>query len=67
VGDDATNYLRFHGKPVLFKSGYGAEALQPWADDVKASPPKQLIVYFNNTWFGEAVTDAKLFRAMLAS
>jgi uncharacterized protein YecE (DUF72 family) len=67
VPDDTTNYLRFHGKPILFKSGYGAEGLQPWAAKVKAALPQQLIVYFNNTWFGEAITDAKLFREMLAT
>jgi uncharacterized protein YecE (DUF72 family) len=67
VPDDSTNYLRFHGKPVLYKSGYGAEGLQSWADNVKTHPPQQLIVYFNNTWFGEAITDARLLKEMLAS
>lgn len=67
VPEARTNYLRFHGKPVLYKSGYGREGLQSWADHLKAQPPQQLIAYFNNTWYGEAVTDAKLFREMLCS
>lgn len=65
VPDDATAYLRFHGKPVLYKSGYGAEGLAQWAAQLKAHPPGQLFAYFNNTWFGEAIKDARLFRGML--
>src|ERR1043165_4031619 len=67
VPDDSTNYLRFHGKPILFKSGYGVEGLLAWANEVKRHPPGQLIAYFNNTWFSEAITDARLFRQMLAT
>src|ERR1043165_8426593 len=55
VPDDETNYLRFHGKPVLYKSGYGAEGLTTWANQMNAHPSKQLFVYFNNTWFCEAI------------
>jgi uncharacterized protein YecE (DUF72 family) len=66
VPEERTNYLRFHGKPVLYKSGYGEGGLQWWADHLKAAPPQQLIAYFNNTWYGEAITDARLFRTMLS-
>jgi len=65
VPHDETVYLRFHGKPVLYKSGYGAEGLAAWAMHLDEKPPKQLIVYFNNTWFGEAVDDAKILREMM--
>ena len=65
IPDDSTTYLRFHGKPVLYKSGYGKDALAFWADKLAAHPPQQLISYFNNTWYGEAITDAKSFRSML--
>ena len=64
VPNDSTAYLRFHGKPVLYKSGYGSEGLAFWAEKVAARPPQQLITYFNNTWFGEAIKDAQLFREM---
>lgn len=67
VPADSTNYLRFHGKPVLYKSGYGEEGLKAWADHVKAHAPQQLITYFNNTWYGEAITDAKLLNDMLSA
>lgn len=66
VPEDATGYLRFHGKPVLYKSGYGAEGLQAWAEHIKAQPPGQLFAYFNNTWYGEAIGDAKLFGNLLS-
>lgn len=62
VPQDETAYLRFHGKPVLYKSGYGPEGLEPWIERINATPPRQLFAYFNNTWFGEAITDAKLLR-----
>ncbi len=64
VPHEETVYLRFHGKPVLYKSGYGHEGLAAWAMHLEERPPKQLIAYFNNTWFGEAVKDAQLFKQM---
>lgn len=67
VPDAKTLYLRFHGKPVLYKSAYGLEGLQHWVAHIKAQPPQQLFAYFNNTWFGEAITDARTFRAMLGA
>lgn len=65
VPDRQLNYLRFHGKPVLYKSGYGEEGLEWWAREVQQQPAEQLIVYFNNTWYGEAIPDAKLFGSLL--
>lgn len=67
VPDSEHNYLRFHGKPVLYKSGYGAEALAPWAEKLKQHPTKELFVYFNNTWFMEAIKDGKIFRDMITT
>lgn len=66
VDNTPANYLRFHGKPVLYKSGYGATGLHFWADKIKNEPPGQLFVYFNNTWFGEAIHDARIFARLLA-
>lgn len=65
VPDDSSNYLRFHGKPVLYKSGYGEEGLRPWVASLKDAPPQQLFAYFNNTWYGEAIWDARIFRNKL--
>jgi len=65
VPNEQAGYLRFHGKPVLYKSGYGPEGLQGWLNQLDAHPPKELIVYFNNTWYGEAIKDAKLMEAYL--
>ena len=65
VPDDSTVYMRFHGKPVLYKSGYGSEGLAYWAQKITAHPPQQLITYFNNTWFGEAIADAQTFKSLL--
>ncbi len=67
VPSEKANYLRFHGKPVLYKSGYELEALQWWADQVKAHAPEAIFVYFNNTWYGEAIENAKQIRTMLAA
>jgi uncharacterized protein YecE (DUF72 family) len=64
VPQGEANYLRFHGKPVLYKSGYGEEGLLPWVAHMKEHPAKTLIVYFNNTWYGEAIADAKQFRTL---
>lgn len=58
-------YLRFHGKPVRYKSGYGPEGLTHWADQVQQDPANDLFAYFNNTWFGEAIRDAKWLAARL--
>ena len=65
VPQDDTNYLRFHGKAELYKSGYGEDELRPWLQAIDAHPPQQLFAYFNNTWYGEAIRDAKLLHSKL--
>ena len=65
VPNDNTVYLRFHGKLVLYKSAYGESGLQWWTDALKAAPPQQLIAYFNNTWYGDAIDDARMLDAAL--
>ncbi len=67
VPDEAHNYLRFHGKPVLYKSGYGTAGIEWWAGQLREQPAGELFAYFNNTWYGEAIADAKLLREMLAA
>lgn len=65
VPQDSTNYIRFHGKPVLYKSAYGHEGLTTWVEALHGGPPQQLFAYFNNTWFGEAIHDARVFRELM--
>lgn len=67
VPDKNANYLRFHGKPVLYKSGYGKEGLEWWLDKYRKHPAGELFVYFNNTWFGEAIADARIFMQELGT
>lgn len=58
-------YLRFHGKPELYKSAYSTASLQWWSSQFEAQPAPQLLAYFNNTWHGAAVENAKTFRSLL--
>lgn len=67
VPDKRVTYLRFHGKPVLYKSAYGKAGLQWWFRQVAAQPPEELLVYFNNTWHGAAIEDARLFRKAIGT
>lgn len=65
VPNRKATYLRFHGKPVLYKSAYPTEELQWWQAQFKANPSPQLLTYFNNTWYGSAVENARTFRMLL--
>lgn len=58
-------YLRFHGKPELYKSSYTPQELSQWLAKFKAAPSPQLLAYFNNTWHGAAVANARTFRELL--
>lgn len=62
VPDPKRQYLRFHGVPVLYKSGYGREGLAWWIEKIKGHRPETMFALFNNTWYGEAITDARLWR-----
>jgi uncharacterized protein YecE (DUF72 family) len=65
VPDAQHQYLRFHGKPVLYKSGYGADGLAPWLAHIQAARLGKVFALFNNTWYGEAIKDAELWRESL--
>ena len=58
-------YLRMHGKKELFKSAYWKEWLLPWITHLKREEAKHILVYFNNTWYGEAIHDANLLKSLL--
>lgn len=42
-------YVRLHGRPRLFESLYGKNALERWAREISELGPKQIFVYFNNS------------------
>lgn len=53
-------YLRFHGATGRYAGRYGADALRPIAEDLRAwsRPGRDAFVYFNNDLGGHAVHDA---------
>jgi uncharacterized protein YecE (DUF72 family) len=57
-------YMRFHGRPELYKSEYNAEHLKMFTRHV---PPEseERYVFFNNTWFLAAITNAMAARELL--
>ncbi len=59
-------YLRMHGKKELFKSAYWKEWLESWIRKIKAEKWKDILVYFNNTRYGEALNDAQLLQSLLS-
>jgi uncharacterized protein YecE (DUF72 family) len=57
-------YVRLHGSPRIYWSGYEAEALERWARAVARGVPAWVI--FDNTGSGRAAADALAFRSMVA-
>lgn len=56
-------YIRFHGEPI-YAGCYTEEALSHWAHQVKKARLTQLWVYFNNTMYAHAVSNAITLRGM---
>jgi uncharacterized protein YecE (DUF72 family) len=56
-------YMRFHGRPVLYKSEYDISRLKEVAEQATASADRY--VYFNNTWFMAAVSNAKEMQKLM--
>ena len=65
VATAKATYLRFHGKPELYKSNYTDEALKWWLAQYQEHPSQPLLAYFNNTWHGNAITNAKTLATLL--
>lgn len=65
-------YVRFHGPDAIarpYHDSYGPRRLDRWAErlgDVLAAG-RDVYAYFNNDWYGHAVTDATYLRAALGS
>ncbi|MCI2238686.1 DUF72 domain-containing protein [Paenibacillus sp. TRM 82003] len=63
------SYVRLHGSPELYVSGYGDAALEDWATRVQAwsAGERDVFVYFDNTMAARAPFDAlALARLLLA-
>ncbi len=59
-------YVRLHGDKELYASGYGAAALDAWADKVSGwAREKDVFVYFDNDIKGYAPHDAQALIARL--
>lgn len=60
-------YVRMHGVPKLYYSGYSDETLKTLADRLNEDPKiHQGFIYFNNTAAAEAITNARQLRQMLS-
>jgi len=60
-------YVRFHGPDAVnrpYHGAYGAAGLRPWARRLESvlDSGRDVYAYFNNDWYGNAVTDAATLR-----
>lgn len=65
-------YVRFHGPDAIehpYHGSYGEARLREWADRlaVVRDEGKDVYAYFNNDWYGHAVTDAVFLRDQLTA
>lgn len=59
-------YIRFHGKEHWYNYKYSNEELQQWADKVSTMEAEQVMIYFNNDYNANAVTNGQELMDMLA-
>lgn len=64
-----TAYLRLHGDERLYASAYSEEQLERYAYMVQdwLQDGREVWVFFNNTMFGNAVTDAQKLRELVGN
>ena len=65
-------YVRFHGPDAInrpYHGSYGEDRLREWADRLQAvlDDGGDVYAYFNNDWYGHAVTDATILRRAIES
>ncbi len=65
-------YVRFHGPDAIarpYHDSYGRHRLDRWAERLRRvlDAGNDIYAYFNNDWYGHAVTDATYLRAALGS
>lgn len=58
-------YVRLHGVPKLFYSGYGENYLSALKDDIGSIGWDKAFIYFNNTASTEGILDALEFRGLV--
>jgi uncharacterized protein YecE (DUF72 family) len=60
-------YVRLHGRPLTYASGYSAAELRRWAAKVNRwlAEGRDVHVYFNNDALGRAPVDALHLTALL--
>lgn len=56
-------YMRFHGKPILYKSEYSVTQLKLFSRHIPSKTDSY--IYFNNTWGLAAITNALSIREIL--
>jgi uncharacterized protein YecE (DUF72 family) len=68
AGAGPWRYWRWHGSPVIYRSGYDDAALRALAASVRAQTPRgaRAFVVFDNTTLGHAAGDAARFDALAA-
>jgi uncharacterized protein YecE (DUF72 family) len=60
-----TAYIRLHGKTELYKSNYSNDELHALSKSITDSNVKNAFVYFDNTWGGNAIANAKTMQQMM--
>ncbi|ABG60087.1 DUF72 domain-containing protein [Cytophaga hutchinsonii] len=60
-----TAYIRMHGNTELYKSNYSDNQLQQLRNDLIDSDVKEAFVYFDNTWGGNAIANAKTMEKLM--
>lgn len=59
-------YVRFHGPGKLYDSAYSREQLTAWADRIRPRlADHEVYLFFNNTFAGQAIENARQMRELL--
>lgn len=60
-------YIRFHGPGKLYDSSYSLEQLESWAERIRPRlADHEVYLFFNNTFAGQALENARQLRDLLA-
>jgi uncharacterized protein YecE (DUF72 family) len=60
-----TIYIRLHGPQRWYRHDYSAQEIEKWARRIKRSRAKEVFVYFNNDYEGNAPRNASSLRVLL--
>jgi uncharacterized protein YecE (DUF72 family) len=60
-----TVYMRLHGNTELYKSNYSDKELKSFRDAMDVSTVKDSFIYFDNTWGGNAIKNAKTMQKLM--